>query len=57
VFIVYGITIRNTLIQFYTRNSKVTAREKPDHYRIRVKYVPCSADDGQIYRYLETKPS
>ena len=48
-----GLTIRNMLIQFYTRNPKVAAREKPDHYRIRVKDVPCSADDGQIYRYLE----
>ena len=48
-----GLTIRNMLIQFYTRNPKVAAREKPDHYRIRIKDVPCSADDGQIYRYLE----
>jgi hypothetical protein len=31
----------------------ITTKEKPDHYRIRVKDVPCSADDGQIYRYLE----
>jgi len=46
-----GRNIRNTLIQFYTRNPKVV--EKPDHYWIRVKDVPCSADDGQIYRYLE----
>jgi hypothetical protein len=45
------------LIQFYTRNPKVAAPEKPDHYRIRVKDVPCSADDGQIYRYLEKQSS
>ena len=37
----------------YSRNPNVTAREKPEYCKIRIKNVPISADDGQIFRFLE----
>jgi len=55
VLILNGLTIRDTL-SFYTRNPKVTAREKkPSHYRIRVEDASCSAEDGNIYKFLGKK--
>ncbi|CAG2219996.1 unnamed protein product [Mytilus edulis] len=48
-----GITIRNKYIQVYSRNPRIIVHERPTYLKIRVKNVPCSAEDGQIERSLE----
>ena len=51
--IISGISIRNKLIQVYTRNPRITQNEYPEYIKVRVKNIPCSAEDGQIERCLE----
>ncbi|CAG2199845.1 unnamed protein product [Mytilus edulis] len=51
--IISGISIRNKLIQVYTRNPRITQNEYPEFIKVRVKNIPCSAEDGQIERCLE----
>ncbi|CAG2190108.1 unnamed protein product [Mytilus edulis] len=49
-----GITIRNKYIQVYSRNPRIMVNERPTYLKIlRLKNVPCSAEDGQIERSLE----
>ncbi|VDI41483.1 Hypothetical predicted protein [Mytilus galloprovincialis] len=48
-----GITIRNKYIQVYSRNPRIIVNERPTYLKVRVKNVPCSAEDGQIERSLE----
>ena len=50
-----GVDIRDKHLPIYSRNPWVTVKEKPNTIKIRIKNVPCSADDGQITRYLENK--
>ncbi|CAG2233758.1 CNBP [Mytilus edulis] len=50
-----GIVIRKKLIQTYARNPMVANNENPSNIWVRVKNIPCSADDGQIQRALEEK--
>ena len=51
--LVKGLVIRGKQVNLYSRNPRVAMHENPNYIRIRVKDVPCSADDGQITRYLE----
>ncbi|KAK3108904.1 hypothetical protein FSP39_018372 [Pinctada imbricata] len=48
-----GLVIRAKQIQIYSNNPKVAQFQNPDHLKIRVKNIPCSAEDGQITRALE----
>ena len=48
-----GVVLRNKLIKTYARNPRVIQYENPAHLKVRVKNVPCSAQDGQIVRSLE----
>ncbi|CAG2187982.1 CNBP [Mytilus edulis] len=48
-----GLVIRKKLIQTYARNPKTAENEDPNNVRVRIKNIPCSADDGQIQRALE----
>lgn len=48
-----GLVIRDKLVNVYTRNPRIIVHENPNHLKVRVKNVPCSADDGQIERTLE----
>lgn len=52
--IIGGLTVRNKHLKIYDRNPFVTEKEKPEYVKVRVKNVPLSADDGQIFRFLET---
>ena len=53
--LIKGLDLRKRYLQVYTRNPRVVAHERPENVRIRIKNIPCSAEDGQIHRYLETK--
>ncbi|CAG2222249.1 CNBP [Mytilus edulis] len=50
-----GLVLRKKLLKIYTRNpnSKVYDHDNPHHWRVRVKNIPCSAEDGQIMRAVE----
>ena len=49
------LSVRNKLIRVYSINPRVKAFafRGPQYLRVRVKNVPCSAEDGQILRALE----
>lgn len=51
--VVNSITVRKKRIQVYPRNPKFVERERPNIVRVRMKNVPLSADDGQLFRYLQ----
>lgn len=51
--VVNSITVRKKRIQVYPRNPKFVERERPNIIHIRMKNVPLSADDGQLFRYLQ----
>ncbi|VDH99420.1 Hypothetical predicted protein [Mytilus galloprovincialis] len=48
-----GMWVRDKIIPVYTRNPRIMVNENPIHLKVRVKNVPCSAEDGQIERALE----
>ncbi|VDI52243.1 Hypothetical predicted protein [Mytilus galloprovincialis] len=48
-----GIVVRDRLVNFYSQNLRFQGSVNPDHVKIRVKDIPCSADDGQITYFLE----
>ncbi|KAK3086181.1 hypothetical protein FSP39_014804 [Pinctada imbricata] len=48
-----GLTVRRKQLQVYSNNPRVAKFNNPSHLKVRVKNVPCSADDGQIVRCLE----
>ena len=48
-----GLIVRKKRLTVYSRNPRVVARENPNFIRVRVKNVPLSADDGQIFRFLQ----
>ncbi|CAC5421376.1 unnamed protein product [Mytilus coruscus] len=51
--LISGIVVRDRLVNFYSQNSRSPDYVNPDHVKIRVKDIPCSADDGQITYFLE----
>ena len=51
--LINGLVIRGKKVNLYSRNPRVTAHENPNYIKIRVKDIPCSADDDQISRFLE----
>lgn len=48
-----GVTIRKKHVHLYSQNPRVLVRENSDDMRVRVKDIPLSADDGQIFDALE----
>ncbi|CAG2209533.1 unnamed protein product [Mytilus edulis] len=40
-----GLVIRDKLVNVYTRNPRIIIHENPNHLKVRIKNVPCSADD------------
>ncbi|VDI46178.1 Hypothetical predicted protein [Mytilus galloprovincialis] len=53
--IIKKITVRNKLINVYSTNPKSSEYSSLLYLRVRVKDVPCSADDGQILRAIENE--
>ncbi|CAG2255778.1 unnamed protein product [Mytilus edulis] len=51
--LISGIVVRDRLVNFYSQNPRFQGSVNPDHVKIRVKDIPCSADDGQITYFLE----
>ncbi|CAG2219685.1 CNBP [Mytilus edulis] len=49
------IIVRNKLINVYSTNPKSSEYSSLLYLRVRVKDVPCSADDGQILRAIENE--
>ncbi|CAG2207041.1 unnamed protein product [Mytilus edulis] len=50
-----NITVRHKLINVYSANPKSSEYSTHLYLRVRVKDVPCSADDGQILRAIESE--
>ncbi|VDI05356.1 Hypothetical predicted protein [Mytilus galloprovincialis] len=53
--IVKKLTVHNKLINVYSTNPKSSEYSSLLYLRVRVKDVPCSADDGQILRAIENE--
>ncbi|KAK3082395.1 hypothetical protein FSP39_015768 [Pinctada imbricata] len=53
--ITLGLNIRGKMILVHSMNPRVASNplNNPNHLKIRIKNVPCSAEDGQIARTLE----
>ncbi|CAG2239752.1 unnamed protein product [Mytilus edulis] len=50
-----NITVRHKLINVYSANPKSSEYSTHLYLRVRVKDVPCSADNGQILRAIESE--
>ena len=52
---ILGLNIRGKMMLVHSTNPRVASNplNNPNHLKIRIKNVPCSAEDGQIARTLE----